>query len=103
MRWLLAVTLTTTSGFPAATLLANVAGAFLLGLVLTRVLARRGPLPASLLGTGALGALTTFSTFALETVELLGTAPALAVAYALASLALGPAAAAAGLRVGRVT
>lgn len=102
-RWLLVAAVPAAGGFPIATLLANLAGAFLLGVVLTRVLARRGPLAASLLGTGGLGAMTTFSTFALETVDLLAAAPAVAAVYAAASLTLGPLAAAAGLRLGRVT
>ena len=57
----------TTTRFPLGTLIVNVAGSLLLGFLIG--------LPASeeltaLLGTGFCGALTTYSTFGLETVEL---------------------------------
>jgi len=52
--------------FPWGTLLVNVAGSFLLGLLTVAV---RGPWLA-LLGSGFCGALTTYSTFGYETVRL---------------------------------
>lgn len=58
---------------PIATIAANVAGAFLLGL-LGGVMLQRAAIPAELrLGVtvGLLGAFTTFSAFSLETVDLL--------------------------------
>ena len=58
---------------PLATIAANVAGAFLLGL-LGGVMLQRAAIPAELrLGVtvGLLGAFTTFSAFSLETVDLL--------------------------------
>lgn len=58
---------------PLATIAANVAGAFLLGL-LSGVMLQRAAIPAELrLGVtvGLLGAFTTFSAFSLETVDLL--------------------------------
>lgn len=77
------------NGFPWPTLVVNVAGSLLLGLV-----ARDGPEWALvLLGSGVAGALTTYSAFALETVSL---PRALAVTYVVTSLALG----AAGLALG---
>jgi len=51
---------------PVGTLLVNVAGSFLLGL-----LAGVGGPAGALLGTGFCGALTTYSTFGYETVQLL--------------------------------
>jgi fluoride exporter len=54
------------SVFPWGTLTVNVAGSFLLGLLVASV---RGPWLA-LLGTGFCGALTTYSTFGYETVRL---------------------------------
>lgn len=84
-------------GFPWVTLGINVAGSFLLGLLVAAA-----PLPDStaraVIGTGLLGAFTTFSTFSVETVALArdGRVPA-ACGYALASLVLGVAAAGAGL------
>ncbi|MFT4260392.1 CrcB family protein, partial [Microbacterium sp.] len=80
-------------------LLANVVGAFLIG-----VLAARLPKAAELrllLGTGVLGGFTTYSAFMMGTVGLWTDAPLIAVAYAAGSLVLGLGAAALGLRVGR--
>ena len=77
--------------FPWATFAANVAGAFLLGLV-----GRDRPL----LGPGFCGALTTFSTLQLELLEMLDAgALGLAAAYVVASLAAGLVAVALGTRM----
>ncbi|GGL27313.1 hypothetical protein GCM10009037_08680 [Halarchaeum grantii] len=54
-------------GFPASTLAVNVVGSFLLGLL---TFAGVGGDAMLLLGTGACGAFTTFSSFAVETVRL---------------------------------
>ena len=86
------------SELPLATLLVNVAGCLLLG-----VLVAGWPHATWLrpfLGTGVLGGFTTFSAFALETDRLLDRAPVTAVVYVVLSVALGLAAAAVGLRVG---
>jgi CrcB protein len=59
--------------FPYGTLFINITGSFLLGLVLT-LLANRlvvDPGYRLLLGTGFLGAYTTFSTFSYDTIALL--------------------------------
>jgi len=72
---------------PWGTLVANIAGSFLLGYVATR--------SPRLLGTGFCGALTTFSTFQ---VELLDLRPGLAVLYAAASISAGYAALVLGRR-----
>ena len=89
--------------FPWGTLIINVSGSFLLGLLLALVAGRAGGSPAAraLLATGFLGSYTTFSTFAAETVALGGRgAYAPALAYALGSVALGVGAAGLGLLVG---
>jgi CrcB protein len=81
--------------WPWATLLVNVAGALLLGWVITRVEDDREPFAHAgrLLGTGFCGALTTFSTLQLELLEMLDDGRfALAGAYALVSLLAGLAA-----------
>ena len=56
---------------PLATLIVNVAGSFLLGFLAGAGSAVPGPVGA-LLGTGFCGALTTWSTFAFQTVDLAG-------------------------------
>lgn len=86
-------------GIPLGTLVVNVIGALLIG-----VLAARLPHTTDvrvLLGTGVLGGFTTYSAFTVGAVELWADAPLLALAYAGGSLVLGLAAAAAGLRLGR--
>ncbi|HVE29388.1 MAG TPA: fluoride efflux transporter CrcB [Mycobacteriales bacterium] len=85
--------------FPAGTLTINLSGSCLLGL-LTGLAAQHGlaPQAVTVLGTGLLGAYTTFSTFNYETVRLLEDgAVAEAALNVVGSLALGLAAAAAGL------
>ena len=85
--------------FPAGTIAINVTGSLLLGL-LTGLALHHGLAPQALtvLGTGLLGAYTTFSTFSYETVRLLEEgAVAAAALNVAASLALGLTAAAAGL------
>jgi fluoride exporter len=78
--------------WPWATFAANIAGAFALGYLTTR-LQERLPLSAyrrPFLGTGVCGALTTFSTMQLELLDMLDDGGgALAAGYAAASLAAG--------------
>jgi CrcB protein len=91
-------------GWPWATFVVNIAGALLLGYFTTR-LQERLPLSSyrrPLLGTGMCGALTTFSTMQLELLAMLDREHyALAASYALASVALGFLAVAAGTNVVR--
>ena len=92
-------------GWPWATLLVNVVGCLALGLLIGRVF-DRSPGPSWLrpfLATGVLGGFTTYSAFAVETVQLaedgrVGTA----AGYVLASVAGGVLAAALGERARRV-
>src|SRR5690606_16417543 len=56
-------------GFPVATLIVNVLGSFLMGLLVV-LLATRGNAWAPLLMTGALGGFTTFSAFSLDALTL---------------------------------
>src|SRR5919198_6073571 len=78
--------------WPWATFAVNIAGAFVLGYVTTR-LQERLPLSAyrrPLLGTGFCGALTTFSTMQVELLRMLDADKiGLAVAYAAVSIAAG--------------
>lgn len=80
-------------------LIANIVGAFLIG-VLTARLPRAAELRL-LLGTGALGGFTTYSAFMTGTVALWADAPLLAVLYATGSVILGVGAVALGVRVAR--
>ena len=94
---------------PTTTLAINVVGALALGLLLGSLGEQRPRLRLAL-GTGVLGALTTHSTFILESHRILasgkaGGHPALGAAYLLGSTAIGLVAAGLGLwsagRVGR--
>ncbi|GAC1440180.1 MAG: hypothetical protein NVSMB55_03850 [Mycobacteriales bacterium] len=84
---------------PVGTLLVNVTGCFLLGVLVARW--PQAPWLRPVLGTGMLGGFTTFSALALETDRLLARAPVVAVLYLGLSLLLGIGAAALGLRVRR--
>ncbi len=88
-------------GVPWTTLAENVVGAFLLGLVLVAVLERWSGKPhlRPFLATGVLGSFTTFSNYTVEIVTRgdLG----VAMLYAILSIALGLAAAACGVLIGR--
>jgi CrcB protein len=89
---------TTTSAFPLGTLVVNLSGSFLLGLLFGLDAVGTG---AVVVGTGFLGSFTTFSTWMVETERLgedaLGGAAALNLC---GSAALGLAAAAAGWGLG---
>jgi fluoride exporter len=87
--------------FPWPTLLINVAGSFVLGVLVARVWPVAPDWLRHGLGTGLLGTFTTFSAVVVSVLWLASTAPLLAVAYLLASVAFGIAAAALGLRLGR--
>jgi CrcB protein len=89
-----------TGEWPWATFGANLAGAFVLGLVVAALPAWRRARP--LLGTGFCGALTTFSAFQVELIRLARAHETLtAVGYGAASVGLGLVAVAMGTRAGR--
>jgi CrcB protein len=90
-------------GWPLPTLLINLSGAFALG-VLLEALARRGPdrgglrILRLLIGTGFMGAFTTYSTFAVDAVKLFGAGRDFAgFGYLAATVLGGFAASAAGI------
>lgn len=90
--------------FPWGTLVVNVSGCFLLGLLFTLTAGRLDANPAlrAALTVGFIGAYTTFSTFSLQTVRLTEDgAVGLAVGYLAASVAVGLLAAWAGMSTGR--
>ena len=92
-------------GFPWATFWTNASGAFVLGLFLTLLLERFPPsrFPRPFFAIGFLGAYTTFSTMAVETVTLIkdGHAP-LGCAYLVTSVAAGLLVAYTGVVVARI-
>lgn len=93
------------SAWPWSTLVANVVGSLLLG-VLMAVVERRSPhhLLRPFLGVGILGGFTTFSTFAVDNQHLFGAQrPFVALGYAAASLLGCFAATALGLVTARRT
>jgi CrcB protein len=102
-RWGVAEALPHDSGrFPWDTLLTNLAGCFLIGVLMVLVVevlpGRR--LVRPFLGTGILGGFTTFSTYALDTRTLLADGrAAVAAAYLAGTLVLGLIAVLAGLRL----
>lgn len=59
------------ASFPFATFLVNVAGSFLIGILLTLPQVLNSPNLKSFLTAGLLGGLTTFSTFTFDTLSLL--------------------------------
>lgn len=85
-------------GLPLGTLLVNLVGCLLLGVL---VGARPDdPVLRPLLGTGFLGGFTTFSALALQADRLLADAPAVALMYLALTTLGGLGAAALGLRAG---
>jgi CrcB protein len=90
--------------FPWSTFWTNVTGAFVLGLFLTFVIAwfPSRPYPRPFFAIGFLGAFTTFSTMAVETVTLVKDGRAgLGIAYACLSVVAGLAVAYAGIITAR--
>ena len=78
--------------WPWATFVVNIAGAFILGFVTTRLLERLPPSAyrRPLLGTGLCGGLTTFSTMQIETLQMIEHHDyGLAAAYTAVSVTAG--------------
>ena len=99
------VSTATGGAFPWGTLVVNVTGSFVLGLLFAASV-ERGVLPAEIRAPvliGFIGAYTTFSTLTLETWRLVENGSyVLAIANIGGSLALGLAAVLAGLLIGRL-
>lgn len=97
LRHLVSGALPTPQGLPLGTLAVNLVGAFALAVVVTVL-----PHPSRLLlGTGLMGGFTTYSAFALETEALLGSDPAIGLAYLAATVLGGFCCAVLGLAAGR--
>ncbi len=94
-RWALTSNLPAQHGWPIATLVENLVGAFLLGLLLEALVRAGDETPGRRLlrlglGTGVLGGFTTFSTFALEVERLLAAGDGgVAIGYFAVSLVGG--------------
>src|SRR5690625_3256361 len=90
-RYSTSITFSEINGFPHATLVVNLIGCFLLSFILNydKIKQRLSPEIRIALGTGVIGSFTTFSTFALETIELWNNNMLLALAYALLSVGGG--------------
>ncbi len=107
LRWLVDgwVSERNPSAFPAGTLVVNLTGSFLLGIMFAWVI-ERNVLPADVRAPvmiGFIGAYTTFSTFMLESWRLVEEgAYGLAAANLVGSVVLGLVAVVAGLAVGRL-
>lgn len=92
------------SGFPIATMLANISGSFVIGLLFVLIGGRLGSEhPAYLLlVVGVLGGFTTFSTFSLDAIRLLDTGRYAAFGlYTAVTVGLCLMAAMVGLMLGR--
>jgi fluoride exporter len=91
-RYALSTAIPIQGGWPVSTLVENLVGSFLLGLLLEALVRAGDETPRRRLvrlgaGTGVLGGFTTFSTFALEVEHLLAIgAPGTALGYFAASL-----------------
>jgi CrcB protein len=86
--------------FPIATLIINLIGAFLLGVIMGGNFSNDWRL---LLGTGFMGAFTTFSTFKLENIQLhMGKKWDMLILYLCISYTFGILLAFAGMRIGAI-
>jgi CrcB protein len=85
--------------FPWGTFAVNIAGSFLLAILLGLHV---GQPVSQILGVGFCGALTTYSTFGFEVLREGRTRLRIGVTYALTSLAVGLAAAYTGVELGRL-
>lgn len=85
---------------PVVTLVVNIVGSLVLGIVVGWLDDRRPRLRA-FLGTGILGGFTTYSAFAVQVAQLTGDAPVVGLLLAVVSIFAGVLAAAVGLRIGR--
>lgn len=90
-RYSVSVMFDGSNGFPYATLTVNLIGCFLLSFLTNHSIIKRKLSPEifTALGTGMIGAFTTFSTFAVETIEMADSHPFMALGYVLLSIVGG--------------
>lgn len=104
-RYAVSLALPTTAGnFPWSTFAVNISGSVVLGFLLVMLAERfpRGRMTRAVVGTGMIGAYTTFSTFEVDAVNLLRAGrPATAAVYVVASIVAGLLGCWAGIAAGR--
>jgi CrcB protein len=102
LRFALDLAFATDDGlFPVSTLIANIVGSFVLALVVAELWTLSPAWVRAGLGAGLLGSFTTFSALAIAFVHLLSADQwMLALIYVAATMVLGLAAAALGLKLG---
>ncbi|QYH35166.1 CrcB family protein [Salinibacterium sp. M195] len=102
LRFALDLAFATDDGlFPVSTLIANILGSFVLALLVSELWAPSPAWARAGLGAGLLGSFTTFSALAVAAVHLMATDQwMLGLIYVAATLVLGLAAAALGLKLG---
>ena len=89
-------------GFPAATMVVNILGSLLMGVLVVVLAEKSGNRYAPLLMTGVLGGFTTFSAFSLDAAKLYeGGQFGLAAAYVIGTVVLALAALFAGMALAR--
>ena len=102
-RALLSNWLNPKNGFAYGTLCVNALGSLLLGILTGYFMQRTDPFWKPVLGTGFLGGLTTFSTFSIETLQLLiGEQWTIGLFYLLIQITLGLGMGLLGLKLGQV-
>ena len=90
-------------GFPAGTMVVNILGSFLMGILVIALARKGGQAAAPFLMTGLLGGFTTFSAFSLDAVTLYERGQiAAASGYVIGSVVLTLAGLVAGLHVARM-
>jgi fluoride exporter len=89
-------------GFPLGTVVINLSGCFLIGMVMAIAPNRWSPELRLMVTTGFLGAYTTFSTYGLETVVLMRNRLEMALVYWLGSAVLGVLFVMLGMRLGEM-
>ena len=90
------------SGFPYGTVMVNILGSFLMGVLVVAFAHRGGNQFAPLLMSGVLGGFTTFSAFSLDAVNLYQRGDILlAATYVFGSVAVGIAALIVGMAIAR--
>lgn len=101
-RYLLTEAIPNAGAFPTATFVTNVAGCFLIGVLMAVVTATKAHrLLRPFVGVGILGGFTTFSIYAVETLQLMNSQPALGVLYLAGTVTTALAATWVGLVVTR--